>query len=214
VKLLALALLLTTLIRTTAEEKNQPKLYDRVIHRSEFSLHPDVIISTDYGTTECNVDESSVSSSAYSYMPYVTFEDSGQSFPVLSEGKGFICKQSKKLILCAEDTYLFATFSAPLIEAKKHYQARVIQAQQTYHGFRMPPGIQTFVCVPTTSTISKKGKSEEHKSEVCFVTVCCGLSHRESRRRVARPGGLELPTFWFVGGIRATRQHTRYNKTQ
>jgi len=34
------------------------------------------------------------------------------------------------------------------------------------------------------------------------------------KEKVVRPGGLELPTFWFVGGFRATRQHTRYNKNQ
>jgi len=32
--------------------------------------------------------------------------------------------------------------------------------------------------------------------------------------KVVRPGGLELPTFWFVGGFRDTRQHTQYNKSQ
>jgi hypothetical protein len=31
---------------------------------------------------------------------------------------------------------------------------------------------------------------------------------------VARPRGLELPTFWFVGGFHATRQHTHDNKSQ
>ena len=31
---------------------------------------------------------------------------------------------------------------------------------------------------------------------------------------VARPERFELPTFWFVGGICDTRQHTPYNKNQ
>jgi len=31
---------------------------------------------------------------------------------------------------------------------------------------------------------------------------------------MVRPGGLELPTFWFVGGFRTTRQHTPANKSQ
>jgi len=31
---------------------------------------------------------------------------------------------------------------------------------------------------------------------------------------LARPGGLELPTFWFVGGNRATRQPTATYKDQ
>ena len=34
------------------------------------------------------------------------------------------------------------------------------------------------------------------------------------RIRVARPERFELPTFWFVGGFRTTRQHTQYNKSQ
>ena len=32
--------------------------------------------------------------------------------------------------------------------------------------------------------------------------------------KMVRPERFELPTFWFVGGICATRQHTRYNKNQ
>jgi hypothetical protein len=30
----------------------------------------------------------------------------------------------------------------------------------------------------------------------------------KEKEKVVRPGGLELPTFWFVGRKCATRQHT------
>jgi hypothetical protein len=44
---------------------------------------------------------------------------------------------------------------------------------------------------------------------IVLLTTCVFIV-----KNMARPGGLELPTFWFVGGNRATQQPTPAYKNQ
>jgi hypothetical protein len=155
-------IILAAVAATAGTKEKPPKVYDLTFHRSELDTHPDVVVSNDYGSSDCYVDTHYVSCSENTGSSYASIEQTGKSYLVVDH-EVYRCEEGKKSAHCVYNHLdlrsLELRFSF-FIKAKKSYQGRIIRATW---GYVDRPA--NFLCVPTTST-DKKGKTIQ--GEACY----------------------------------------------